>query len=137
MIRRPPRSKRTDTLFPYTTLFRSGGAMKALSIRQPWAWLITQGFKDIENRTWQTKFRGQFLIHASKGMTKDEYESVQWYLSDIAPHITLPEFGELERGGIVGIATLSKCVDNSSSTWHQTYSWGIGLTNIQSMPFIP
>src|SRR3546814_18926401 len=82
--------------------------MKALSIRQPWAWLITQGFKDIENRTWQTKFRGQFLIHASKGMTKDEYESVQWYLSDIATHITLPEFGELERGGIVGLATLSK-----------------------------
>src|SRR3546814_12120416 len=25
MIRRPPRSTRTDTLFPYTTLFRSGG----------------------------------------------------------------------------------------------------------------
>src|SRR3546814_11257841 len=24
MIRRPPRAKRTDTLFPYTTLFRSG-----------------------------------------------------------------------------------------------------------------
>src|SRR3546814_14205932 len=27
MIRRPPRSTRTDTLFPYTTLFRSGGAI--------------------------------------------------------------------------------------------------------------
>src|SRR3546814_14175072 len=26
MIRRPPRSTRTDTLFPYTTLFRSGGS---------------------------------------------------------------------------------------------------------------
>src|SRR3546814_1998393 len=26
MIRRPPRSTRTDTLFPYTTLFRSDGA---------------------------------------------------------------------------------------------------------------
>src|SRR3546814_1199478 len=26
MIRRPPRSTRTDTLFPYTTLFRSAGA---------------------------------------------------------------------------------------------------------------
>src|SRR3546814_4263118 len=25
MVRRPPRSTRTDTLFPYTTLFRSGG----------------------------------------------------------------------------------------------------------------
>src|SRR3546814_794101 len=27
MIRRPPRSTRTDTLFPYTTLFRSNGAL--------------------------------------------------------------------------------------------------------------
>src|SRR3546814_7286373 len=30
MIRRPPRSTRTDTLFPYTTLFRSGGAYARL-----------------------------------------------------------------------------------------------------------
>src|SRR3546814_15781272 len=29
MIRRPPRSTRTDTLFPYTTLFRSGVCMSA------------------------------------------------------------------------------------------------------------
>src|SRR3546814_17950131 len=27
MIRRPPRSTRTDTLFPYTTLFRSAGVL--------------------------------------------------------------------------------------------------------------
>src|SRR3546814_18098255 len=32
MIRRPPRSTRTDTLFPYTTLFRSG---KGASFRHP------------------------------------------------------------------------------------------------------
>src|SRR3546814_2552110 len=31
MIRRPPRSTRTDTLFPYTTLFRSIGLADALS----------------------------------------------------------------------------------------------------------
>src|SRR3546814_10950202 len=30
MIRRPPRSKRTDTLFPYTTLFRSWTPVRAL-----------------------------------------------------------------------------------------------------------
>src|SRR3546814_13532821 len=28
MIRRPPRSTRTDTLFPYTTLFRAGGGKR-------------------------------------------------------------------------------------------------------------
>src|SRR3546814_14010653 len=33
MIRQPPRSKRTDTPFPYTTLFRSGGSPS----RSPWA----------------------------------------------------------------------------------------------------
>src|SRR3546814_18544732 len=39
MIRRPPRSTRTDTLFPYTTLFRSGGdfygSEQSVEIAQP------------------------------------------------------------------------------------------------------
>jgi hypothetical protein len=38
--------------------------VKALSIRQPWAWLIANGHKDIENRSWNTNYRGAFLIHA-------------------------------------------------------------------------
>src|SRR3546814_10812621 len=38
MIRRPPRSTRTDTLFPYTTLFRSGRGPRARGAR------ISQGF---------------------------------------------------------------------------------------------
>src|SRR3546814_6288568 len=33
MIRRPPRSTRTDTLFPYTTLFRSGDARRNATLR--------------------------------------------------------------------------------------------------------
>src|SRR3546814_9696575 len=33
MIRRPPRSTRTDTLFPYTTLFRSFGLINLLRFR--------------------------------------------------------------------------------------------------------
>src|SRR3546814_5643417 len=34
MIRRPPRSTRTDTLFPYTTLFRSGGGREPAAFPQ-------------------------------------------------------------------------------------------------------
>src|SRR3546814_13484687 len=34
MIRRPPRSTRTDTLFPYTTLFRSPGDLIAADLRE-------------------------------------------------------------------------------------------------------
>src|SRR3546814_7512581 len=35
MIRRPPRSTRTDTLFPYTTLFRSGVVASRIGLRAP------------------------------------------------------------------------------------------------------
>src|SRR3546814_2072516 len=35
MIRRPPKSTRTDTLFPYTTLFRSGIAVRNVGHRHP------------------------------------------------------------------------------------------------------
>lgn len=45
--------------------------MKTLSIKQPWAELIIQGKKTIELRNWNTKFRGRFLIHASKIPDKD------------------------------------------------------------------
>lgn len=54
--------------------------MKVLSIRQPWAWLIVNGHKDIENRTWTTRFRGPIPIQASKGMTLDEYNDVDGFL---------------------------------------------------------
>jgi len=40
--------------------------MKVLSFKQPWAKLILQGKKKIDLRKWNTKFRGEFLIHASK-----------------------------------------------------------------------
>src|SRR3546814_12931494 len=35
MIRRPPRSTRTDTLFPYTTLFRSHATLQYLKAQGP------------------------------------------------------------------------------------------------------
>ena len=38
--------------------------MKCLSVSQPYADLIINGKKTIEVRTWNTKFRGEFLIHA-------------------------------------------------------------------------
>jgi len=40
--------------------------MKVLSLKQPFAELILLGRKKIELRKWNTKFRGEFLIHSSK-----------------------------------------------------------------------
>jgi len=45
---------------------------KALSLIQPWAELIVSGKKTIELRTWNTKFRGVFYVHASMKTNKDK-----------------------------------------------------------------
>ncbi len=42
--------------------------MKALSLTQPWAALVTIGAKKIETRSWATPYRGRLLIHAAKGL---------------------------------------------------------------------
>lgn len=44
--------------------------MKVITIKQPWATLIAKGYKEYEFRTWKTKYRGDILIHAGKGIDK-------------------------------------------------------------------
>lgn len=48
----------------------SGGPMKAITIKQPWATLISEGIKEYEFRTWNTNYRGKILIHA--GLSTDK-----------------------------------------------------------------
>lgn len=45
--------------------------MKCLSLKQPFAELLASGRKTIELRSWNTRFRGQFLIHASQNVDLD------------------------------------------------------------------
>jgi ASCH domain len=45
--------------------------MKCLSLKQPYAELLVAGKKTIEVRAWNTKFRGQFLVHASKKINEE------------------------------------------------------------------
>ena len=44
--------------------------MKVLTIRQPWASLIINGYKKYEFRSWKTNYRGKLLIHAGTGIDK-------------------------------------------------------------------
>ena len=97
--------------------------MIALSIRQPWAWLIFNAGKDIENRTWRTRVRGRVLIHAAAGMTRHEFEMALLachIISDSHPSpagLTLPAPDELERGGFIGSVEIVDCVTESASPW--------------------
>lgn len=112
--------------------------MKALSIRQPWAWLIVSGYKDIENRSWPTRLRGEVLVHASKGMTRAEYDDVDLMLAldERLQYIRLPPFDQLERGGIVGKVTISGCIAASRSPWFFG-KYGFELRDAKQVPFAP
>lgn len=110
----------------------------AISIRQPWAWLILNAGKDIENRNWKTNFRGSVLIHASKGMTRDEYCDAFDMLDtiDTEGKIAIPKINELQLGGIVGEVEIVDCVTSSVSPWF-VGQFGFVLKNPKSLPFQP
>lgn len=99
--------------------------MKALSIRQPWAWAIAHAGKDIENRSWHMRYRGALAIHASKRMTKCDYQAfIHYWNAGLGEASTshfqndvLPPVEELIRGAVIARAEAVDCVHESSSRW--------------------
>jgi hypothetical protein len=111
--------------------------MKAISIRQPWAWLILNAGKDIENRRWPTRLRGRVLIHAAKGMTEEEYDDASGFVEfNVDERMVLPDMKTLERGGIVGEVEIVDCVTASGSPWF-CGPFGFVLRNPRPLPFRP
>jgi hypothetical protein len=113
--------------------------LKVLSVCQPWAWLIIHAGKDIENRTWHTKYRGRFLVHASKRMTRQDYNDVLEFLATGelgAKCIQLPAYEDLQRGGIIGSVELVDSIDYSDSPWYMGATAFV-LRDPVPLPFYP
>lgn len=110
-----------------------GGSMKVIVIRQPWAWLIVNGIKDIENRSWGTRYRGPLLIQASaRRSSKREMEDLRVFARKRGAK--LPD--KFEFGGIVGIVRLDDCVDKSKSKWFEgPVGWVV--SSPEKLPFAP
>lgn len=114
--------------------------MKALSIQQPWAWAICAGYKPIENRDWNTNFRGQFLIHAGKKVDRDSIEIVVRMVAYQTGRTDAAVLAEYERavqtGGIVGEARMVDVITSSDSQWFQG-RFGFVLHDALPLPFVP
>lgn len=110
----------------------------ALSIRQPWAWLIVNGHKDIENRDWPTSFRGRLLVHAGQTMAHSYYDQV---CAELLRHGLLPDsmpaYEALPRGGFVGWTHVTDCSQQHPSPWKQAGSYGFVLRDSSPIPFVP
>lgn len=107
--------------------------MKALSILQPWAWLIVNGHKDIENRSWPTRFRGRFLVHAGKKWGREQQDDLARVRAQF-PHLVVPD--RFDVGGIVGAVTITDCVNRLQSPWF-VGEWGFVLSDAATCPFVP
>lgn len=136
----------------------SSPPLYALSVRQPWAWLIVHGFKDFENRDWTRNYPARkkaelavathtpfdVLIHAAATCTRVEYEHCEGVVSNAnwlrvkegLDPIKLPAWGVLERGGVVGKATVLGWCDRQTAS---PFSFGPGLqlAKAEPLPFAP
>ena len=72
--------------------------MKTLTIKEPWASLIINGYKTYEFRSWKTSYRGKILIHASNSYDKSLVEKFKNYHLNIKP------------GYIIGEATITDII---------------------------
>ena len=116
--------------------------MKVITIKQPFATLIAEGLKEYEFRTWRTKYRGDILIHAGKGIDKEAMKRYE--------HLNL----EYPLGKIIAKATITDCVYvdeklkqyltekdplvyygiiRKDSTWD---GYGFKLENIKKIPYV-
>lgn len=111
--------------------------MKALSVRQPWAWLIIHGGKTIDNRTQLWAYRGPVAIHAPARVDWDAFGD---------PRVPEPLAGCTRQhpgwrtGAIIGIAQL---VDVHHETGGCCRPWGepdaihLVLSHARPIPAIP
>ncbi|MDD4874311.1 MAG: hypothetical protein PHE15_04985 [Dehalococcoidales bacterium] len=108
--------------------------MYALSIRQPWAWLLTNRLKDVENRDWllPMEMMGERIyVHASKSRSDMQPEIFTWISSrflsgeDRERFVDVVVTETLSFGAIIGEVTIIQRVNHScNSVWYVPDSEG-------------
>jgi hypothetical protein len=116
---------------------------RALTLYQPWAWLVASGHKDIENRPpgfSHKSFRGEFWIHAGRHCDENEFDGAQELA--LSHGILLPVWSKRESyalGCIVGRAEVIDIIppSNSGRAWHFPHQWGFVLRNARVVEPVP
>jgi hypothetical protein len=101
--------------------------IKVITLKQPWAWVIFNLGKDVENRFWSDSYRGILYIHAGKSY--DE-EGKAWIEEKF--NVTVPD--NLESGCIVGrVELVDISRDSFGSPWSMIHQWHWKLENPVSL----
>ena len=110
---------------------------------QPFAWLVTNGYLKIDDRTWSTMHRGPVAIHASKKFHGPYYDFVRKNLG-----WPMPAPKDFDYGGVVGVAELVDCteptapigsrmtkIDTTRAHFGAPGHYGFVLANARALPF--
>ncbi len=130
--------------------------LPALTLRQPWAWAVIYGGKDIENRDKRTSITGRFVVHAASvcDPVSDYKAAAHWMVArglvrsetwrDLVPASAdaevlarwakapiLPDIEDLPRGVLIGTADLVGTVDRAEDVggWKMPGLYGYRLAN--------
>lgn len=122
----------------------------ALSVKQPWASLICYGIKDVENRTWQTNYRGRLYIVASSSKVTSLFDNRQVPSSYIAAvkekqrEGILPDLHTLPQSAVIGYVDLVDCTgERVDSIWSEgtlqdeNINWILRNAHIFETPLFP
>ena len=93
----------------------------ALTIKQPWASLIVHGVKNVENRSWATRYRGPIWVHA--GAHHDHSRQATTLLRRYSADMVFP------TRAVVGSVTISDCIRDHDSDWADRNYWHWILTD--------
>jgi hypothetical protein len=118
--------------------------MKVLTVKNPWAWLIIHGGKDIENRVRKTNFRGRIAIHASKQSDELAYQwpmACRSELRGIFKEVR-ERREEIEKlnGHIIGGVELYNCTYYThtkisyTGPWAEEWDWQYWLRDPVALP---
>jgi hypothetical protein len=132
--------------------------LRALSVRQPYAWSIVSGGKEVENRSRRTTYRGTVAIHASlawdKGGEKSPLVQHGWarFVKNL-PQMNRPRFPLdksslwMEFGAVIGVVDIVGCHEHGDpdvpcgangagrcSDWAVRSPWHWELGNARPLP---
>ena len=98
--------------------------MKALSIRQPWAYAVFRLGKNVENRSWPTRYRGRIAVHVAKRVEVAECRRL-----GLDP-------GKLPTECVIGTVEVKDCVRGARSRWAMRgmWHWILGEAHLFSKP---
>jgi hypothetical protein len=91
--------------------------LKAITVRQPWAWAIIMGYKDVVNRANRTERRGPLLIHAGLQVDPRGFQ----FLWELGLHKKLPD--DLPLEALIGEVRLSDCRRGYNTAWARPGKW--------------